>query len=85
MRIASIAFDDDERPHTICVAMNIAEAAIIARVFGKMNGYAHRRLGTGADTIYSSLATMFAHYWDDGTASFGPDIDLAGVNDPVQP
>ena len=85
MRISTIAFDDDEQPDEIGVTMTIGEATAIAKVFGKMNGYAHRRLGAGAETIYSSLATMFAHYWDDGTASFGPDIDLATINDPVQP
>lgn len=72
-------------PSEVTVTMSIQQAAAIATVFGKMNGFAHRRLGLANEdedfSIYDVLTgDLFNRFWDDGVNEYNRDRCLAANN-----
>jgi len=85
VKLKVIAFDlsePDPIPKNATVEMTLAEVVAIARVFGAFNDHAHERLGLDGPGIYDTLTGgVLNRYWDEGTAAFGPRIDLRTIND----
>ena len=83
MEVNQIKFEGG-LPSEVSVTMSIAEAAAIAKVFGKMNGYAHDKLGVALHEgggPYSVLVdSVFNRYWEEGLAAFGLNFSLETLN-----
>ena len=82
MEVNQIKFQDD-LPSEVTVTMSIAEAVAIAKVFGAMNGHAHRKLGIAPHDYspYSALVgSVLNPYWENGLAEFGLEISLDTLN-----
>lgn len=55
-------------PTSVGVTMSIKEVVAIAELFGKMNGYAHVKLGMPNCSIYDALVDdVINRFWDGGT------------------
>lgn len=82
MKLRSITYTEDETIETITVTMSLAEAAALQALAGKLNGYAHRRLGLhGDDSLYDCLTDVFVKHYEDGRPDGGPVLpDLADIN-----
>lgn len=58
--------DGDAFPATVTVEMSIADALVIAEIYGQMNGIAHQATGATGGPYDCLVGSVFNRYWDDG-------------------
>jgi hypothetical protein len=70
MKLISMQMRSDENgdafPETITVEMSIADALVLAEIYGQMNSAAHRISGATDGPYNCLVSSVFNRYWDAG-------------------
>lgn len=84
MKLDKITFNNSEEIDTVSVTMSAAEARGLLALSGKLNDYAHDKLGLqDGDGYYDCLAFVFNRYGGDSTQTEGKlqDFRLYEINE----